>query len=631
VKTVISTKKVNSYIQRMIDDLRYSQKSGGSWRFCFEGGPMTDAFMIILLRSLQVNEEELIRKLSKRILTLQSEDGIWKLYEDEKEGNLTATVQAYTALLYSGYYKKTDTILIRAESYILSNGGLANVHFMTKWFLAVNGLYPWPKLFRFPLAFLLQPASSPFGMYELSSYARIHFMPMILALNKRYIHTPPNNIDISNLHASKSKSIDWLSFSDSERMNPGLIKSIIEEFISFPAYFHKLGENAAENYMLQRIEKDGTLFSYASATFFMVYALLSLGYKEQSAQVQHAISGLKSLLYEDEKITTLENSTSTVWDTALLSYSLQKANVPSEDPMIKHASTYLLSRQQTKKNDWQIHNPKAEAGGWGFSNINTNHPDNDDTAAVLRAITQPSINNSMYFEAWNKGSSWLLSMQNRDGGFGAFERNVNNPIFAAIPLENAKDAATDPSTADLTGRVLEYFGNFAGLTNEHPSVNAAVSWLENHQEKNGSWYGRWGVCYIYGTWAAITGLKAAGLTNSHPAISRAVQWLLEIQHEDGGFGESCRSCEVKTYHPISFSTPSQTAWALDALLCVLDKNDASIQKGISRLMQPFDERSTAYPTGIGLPKHFYFRYHSYSKIFPLLALSHYRNQKRENQ
>lgn len=278
-----------------------------------------------------------------------------------------------------------------------------------------------------------------------------------------------------------------------------------------------------------------------------------------------------------------------------------------------------------KKADWRIHNPSASPGGWGFSNINTNHPDNDDTAAVLRALTQLSALDPVYFEAWNRGSAWLLSMQNRDGGFGAFEKNVNNPIFASIPLENAKDAAVDPSTADLTGRVLEYLGNFAGLTKDHPSIQAAVAWLLHQQEQNGSWYGRWGVCYIYGTWAAITGLKAAGLSNSHPAIAKAVKWLVSIQNKDGGFGESCRSSEVKTYMPLGFSTPSQTAWALDALLCVMDKKDTVIQRSVKRLMKPFDEKSSAYPTGIGLPKQFYIHYHSYNKIFPLLALSHYRN------
>lgn len=621
---MISMNDLNKQIKRMTDELRQLQQNDGSWRFCFEGGPMTDAFMIILLRSLQDDDDVLIKKLTNRLLNLQSNEGTWKLYEDEKEGNLTATVQAYTALLSTGLYKKSDPLLNRAESFIVSQGGLANVHFMTKWFLAVNGLYPWPKYFRFPLAYLLLPAKSPISMYQLSSYARIHFMPMILAMNKRFIHSTNHSINLSHLHVSKPRSIDWLSFSDSHRTKH-IFTETLQSFAGFPAYVHRAGENAAEKYMLKRIEADGTLFSYASATFFMIYALLSLGYKENSAQIKQAVAGLKSIIYQDDNLITVENSTSTVWDTALLCYSLQKAGIPYHDSMIINASSFLLSRQHVKKADWRIHNPSASPGGWGFSNINTNHPDNDDTAAVLRALTQLSALDPVYFEAWNKGSSWLLSMQNRDGGFGAFEKNVNNPIFASIPLENAKDAAIDPSTADLTGRVLEYFGNFAGLTKEHPSIQAAVAWLLHQQEQNGSWYGRWGVCYIYGTWAAITGLKAAGLSNSHPAIVKAVKWLVRIQKEDGGFGESCRSSEVKTYMPLEFSTPSQTAWALDALLCVMDKKDTAIQRGVKRLMKPFDEKSSAYPTGIGLPKQFYIHYHSYNKIFPLLALSHYRN------
>lgn len=214
---MISMNILNEQIQKMTDELRQLQKSDGSWRFCFEGGPMMDAFMIILLRSLKYNDEDLIKNLSNRLINLQTDEGTWKLYEDEKEGNLTSTVQAYTALLFSGLYKKSDSALIRAESYIISQGGLANVHFMTKWFLAVNGLYPWPKYFRFPLAYLLLPPGSPLSMYQLSSYARIHFMPMILAMNKRYIHSTPHSINLSHLHVSKPRSIDWLSFSDSHR------------------------------------------------------------------------------------------------------------------------------------------------------------------------------------------------------------------------------------------------------------------------------------------------------------------------------------------------------------------------------------------------------------------------------
>ncbi len=219
-------------------------------------------------------------------------------------------------------------------------------------------------------------------------------------------------------------------------------------------------------------------------------------------------------------------------------------------------------------------------------------------------------------------------MQNKDGGWAAFEKNTDWDILKMVPIDNAKDAAVDPSTADLTGRVLEYFGNFAHLNDTHPHIKQAVSWLINNQEKNGSWYGRWGVCYIYGTWAALTGLTAVGMKPNHPAIQKAIGWLKKIQHSNGGWGESCRSCETSIYVPLPFSTESQTAWAVDALIAAGEGASKEVKRGIRYLLdEKKEERAITYPTGIGLPKQFYIYYHSYNKIFPLLALSHYINKE----
>lgn len=183
-----------------------------------------------------------------------------------------------------------------------------------------------------------------------------------------------------------------------------------------------------------------------------------------------------------------------------------KSGIPDNDQMITSAARFLRERQQTKVADWAVHNPHAEPGGWGFSNINTNNPDCDDTAAVLKAIPR-----KLYPASWERGLSWLLSMQNSDGGFSAFEKNVNHPLVRLLPLESAEEAAIDPSTSDLTGRVLHCLGE-AGLSSDHPQIEKAVQWLIRHQEENGSWYGRWGVCYIYGTWAALTGMNACKTT-----------------------------------------------------------------------------------------------------------------------
>ncbi|MBM7602165.1 squalene cyclase [Metabacillus crassostreae] len=241
----------------------------------------------------------------------------------------------------------------------------------------------------------------------------------------------------------------------------------------------------------------------------MIYSLLSLGSTKQSPLITNAIEGLKSLVIMECNGIHLENSTSTVWDTALISSALQEAN-RDQTKMINKSITYLLSKQHTNKGGWEIHNPTIAPGGWGFSHNNTINPDNDDTSAALRALTPQAKSNKKVHKAWYKGITYLLSMQNRDEGWDAFEKNTDLKLLTYIPLDNAKDAAIDPSTPDLTGRTLEFLGNYAGMTMKNTNIKAAVNWLLSNQADNGSWYGRWGACYIYGTWAAITGLLAVG-------------------------------------------------------------------------------------------------------------------------
>jgi sporulenol synthase len=232
-----------------------------------------------------------------------------------------------------------------------------------------------------------------------------------------------------------------------------------------------------------------------------------------------------------------------------------------------------------------------------------------------------------YHNAFNRGLQWILSMQNDDGGWPSFEKNTDNPILTMLPFNGANAAANDPSTADLTGRTLEFLGSDAGLTSGHLFIRRAVHWLHEHQEADGSWYGRWGICYIYGTWAALTGMLAVGENPKHPSIRRGVEWLLSVQNSDGGWGESCASDQMKRYIPLRQSTLSQTAWAVDALAAYYPKPNSAILNGIKYLinaMGQIDQEN--YPTGSGLPGHFYIRYHSYPYIWPLLALSHFKTK-----
>lgn len=389
----------------------------------------------------------------------------------------------------------------------------------------------------------------------------------------------------------------------------------------------RLAMRVAKKFLLDRIEPDGTLYSYFSSTFWMIIALLSMGYPKNHPVIERAMQGIRAMIMETELGFHLQETTSTVWDTSLLLHSLQEAGVKPEDPMVQRGLSYLKKRQHTKKADWSWNNPHTPPGGWGFSDLNTLNPDNDDTSAVLRAMS-PTVAMGYDLLPWQRGVTWLVSMQNNDGGWSAFEKNTNARWFRFLPYRDGKTVWGDPSTADLTGRALQFLGSMMNLKQDHPVCKKAVQWLIDHQQQDGSWFGRWGICYIYGTWAALTGLASVGIKSDTPTVHRALQWLESIQNQDGGWGESCKSDQVGRYVPLQASTPSQTAWALDALISYSPHSTTVIEAGIYCLNQMLQEKSWthSYPTGAGWSGQFYMNYHSYQYIWPLLTLGHYRRK-----
>lgn len=620
---------VEQEIARLTHLLRERQLPDGSWRFCFESGPMTDAYMIITLRTLNMDDERLIRQLAERIAAKQEKDGSWKLYYDEQAGNVAATVDAYYALLSSGFYSKKEQRMQNAKRFILSAGGLDKVGTLTKAILALTGQIPWPWHFKFPVEILLLPPSFPLNFFDFSTYARVHLTPIFIAADRNFsirAKGMPNLSDLVVQHAQENLEVQRARDDMRSLIRP--IKRWIATLPHLPQHLHSFALKRAEQYMLDRTEKDGTLYSYASATFLMVYALLALRYPKNHPLIKRAIDGLKTLTCRTDGHLHLENSTATVWNTALLSHSLQTAGVPASDPMIQKSGKYLLSRQHRHYGDWTVHNPNVVPGGWGFSDINTINPDNDDTSAALRAIHQLSKTDSTYHDAWERGLNWILSMQNADGGWAAFEKNTDNVLLPLLPIDGAEAAATDPSTADLTGRTLEFLGSQAGLSVKHRIIKRAVDWLFSHTESDGSWYGRWGVSYIYGTWAALTGLMAVGISPENRVVQQAVKWLASTQNIDGGWGESCISDVEKRYVPLGASTPSQTAWALDALIAVHEKPTPVIDRGVHYLIESGQKTdwTVRYPTGAALPGQFYIHYHGYRYIWPLLTLGNYRRK-----
>ncbi|MCC2248768.1 squalene--hopene cyclase [Virgibacillus sp. AGTR] len=620
-------KQLEAAMNKLLDELKGTQNQDGSWTYPFETGITTDSYMIILLRTLEINDSNLIKSLAERIANKQQANGAWKLFYDEGPGNLTATVEAYYALLYSGYYTIDDKHIQKARHFIISNGGLNNIQLFAKIMLALTGQYSWPRHIPIPIEGILLPAYFPINLFDFSVYARAHFIPILLVADKKLQLTTSASPNLSDL--TMQRKANWEEDLREWQTFFSILKGGIKKLIGLPHELHELALNRAETYILQRVEPDGTFNTYFSSTFLMIFALIARGYRKDHPVIKRAIKGLRSFIITVDNQLHMQFTTATVWNTSLISYSLQEAGVSSRSKTIQEATNYIRAKQQQFYGDWAIHTPYILPGGWGFSNVNTIVPDHDDTTAALRALRTSVLTKNTDRFIWDRGVEWILAMQNDDGGWGAFEKDVDSLLLTWLPIKGAELLLLDPSTADLTGRTLEFLATFTKLNQSHPLVKRAVHWLIKNQEQNGSWYGRWGICYIYGTWAAVTGLVAAGINPGNASIRRAVNWLYRIQHEDGGWGESCKSDQEKTYIPLKESTRTQTAWALDTLITAEVKKTNGIKRGMDFLLSNQEKQNnwtTNYPKGQALPGSFYMHYHSYEYLFPLLALAHYKKK-----
>ncbi|MET1181326.1 squalene--hopene cyclase [Peribacillus simplex] len=613
--------RVNEEMNRIVDQFIRDQSDDGSWQYPFETGIGTDCHMIILLRTLEINDEAFIKELVERIAGKQQKDGSWGLFYDEGKGNLTSTVEAYYALLYSGYRDRGDPDIQAARRFILANGGATEVHMLFKVLLALTGQCEWPP-FPIKIEVLLIPDSFPINLFDFSMFGRTNIIPLLILANLGFSRRTLRSPDLSDLYLKKENRFftedpEFRSVFDS-------IQKGIKGLKDYPGNLRELALNRAEQYMLDRIEPDGTLCNYFGSTSMMIFALLARGYSNTHPVITRALQGLNAMTCRIDGERHCQYATATVWNTTLISYALQESGVPYSSNTVQKANRYILSRQHVKYGDWVIHEPDLLPGGWGFEDMNTIHPDIDDTTAALRAIRTLAIERVDCRQAWDRGIKWLISMQNNDGGWAAFEKNVNKKILNLLPIEGGKDLLTDPSTVDLTGRTLEFFGNYTHLDFHHPMVKRGIRWLLKNQESDGSWVGRWGV-YIYGTWAAVTGMVAVGISPNHPAIQKAVNWLKAIQNQDGGWGESCKSDIENCYVPLGESTRTHTAWALDTLISAAAEVTPDIKRGAAFLVDGKEKDwAKAYPKGRGMAGAFYINYHCYEYVFPLLALAHYQ-------
>ncbi len=560
----------------------------------------------------------LIDKAVRSILARQLPDGGFNIYADGPS-EISATIKAYTALKLAGV-PYDDPNLTRARERILALGGLQKANSYVKVNLSLFGLFPRKYTPSIPPEFTLLGKF----IYQMSSWTRAIVIPLsiIHAMNPQ--RPAPKGFNLDELivpgasfdFPNDEGFFSWRNFF----LTADKLLKVFERRM-WKSKMRTKAIKRAEEWMLERTKYTDGLAAIYPPMMYVIMALDLLGYPKDHPEVREAERQFFNLLVDDERGFFFQPCFSVVWDTAIAAYALGESGLAPEHALTRCAD-WLLTKEVRRKGDWAVKRPNAEPSGWYFEFANEWYPDIDDTGQVLLALSHARAA-SGHDAAVRRAIDWLLAMQSSDGGWAAFDVDNNWQALSSVPFAD-HNAMLDPTCPDITGRVMEGL-IAAGVKKDHPAIRRAVAYLKKAQEADGSWYGRWGVDYIYGSFLALRGLQAAGESDREAYILRAGEWLRSIQNADGGWGESCESYEKNTFVAAP-STPSQTAWAILGLLAGGDTTSNSLHQGIEYLVETqradggWDEELC---TGTGFPRVFYLKYHYYRHSFPVLALSTY--------
>jgi squalene-hopene/tetraprenyl-beta-curcumene cyclase len=386
----------------------------------------------------------------------------------------------------------------------------------------------------------------------------------------------------------------------------------------------------AERWVLDHQEDEGDFAGIQPAMLNSLLALHYLGYDKDHPAIVRGMEAVERFLIDRGDHMCMQACVSPLWDTAIALNALMDSGLPGDHPAVVKSGEWILGKQVVKRGDWQVKRPRAEPGGWAFEFYNEMYPDTDDTAEILIALNRIAIPDKDWKEKESgRALRWLLKMQSKNGGWGAFDVENDKEILNEIPFADHK-ALLDPPTIDVSSRILWALGNL-GFSRDHPQVRKAIAFVKRNQEPDGCWWGRWGVNYIYGTFLALNGLRSIGENMEDEFSQKAVRWLVEHQNEDGGWGETCESYSNPDLRGQGTSTASQTAWAILGLVAAGQADHPATARGARHLIDRQNEEGTWWEpefTGTGFPEHFYIKYHMYQHFFPLMALARYRSARR---
>jgi len=594
------------------DALVAMQHPSGYWKGELETNVTMDAEDLLLRQFLGIRTEEQTAGSAKWIRSNQREDGTWaNFYGGPPE--LSTTVEAYLALRLAGD-APDEPHMRRAAAYVLASGGVEATRVFTRIWLALFGLWPWDELPVLPAEMVFLPKWCPLNVYDFACWARQTVVALTVVSHYRPVR--PIGVGIDELRAGPRRAYRPPLSTWAGRF--ALLDRLLHRYQRRPiGSLRRAALARAEGWIVARQENDGSWGGIQPPWVYSLMALDLRGYHIDHPVMRAGLAGLDAFTIEDERGRRLEACQSPVWDTVLAMIGLADAGLKPDDPVLAQAASWVVGEEVTKRGDWSVRRPDLEPGGWAFEFENDWYPDIDDTAEVILALfrtdraADPSI---------DRGTRWLLGMQCKDGGWGAFDVDNTQTLCREHPFCDFGELI-DPPSADVTAHIVEMLGTL-GHTSE--ALDRGVAWLLAAQEDDGSWFGRWGANHVYGTGAAIVALVAAGFEPSHTAIARGVAWLVEHQNDDGGWGEDLRSYEDPSWRGRGHSTASQTGWALQGLVAAREHEAA--HRGVRFLVDtqcPDGTWDEPWYTGTGFPKAFYINYHLYRMVFPISALGRY--------
>ena len=639
----LSLEAVERRIHVASDALVARQRPDGHWCFELEADATIPAEYVLFRHFRGESPDiDLERKIGVYLRRIQGDHGGWPLFH-QGAFDISASVKAYFALKMIGDDPEAPHMR-RARAAVLAHGGAAASNVFTRFLLAMYGEIPWRGTPAMPVEIMLLPPWFPFHLSKISYWARTVLAPLLVLQALKPKAKNPRGVRIGELFLAPPETVrqwpkgahqswGWIQFFDAV---DALLKRAEPHF---PAGTRKKAIDRTVAFVVERLNGVDGLGAIFPAMVNSVLMFDAIGYPPDHPHLVTARDSVDRLLVVDEEEAYCQPCVSPVWDTALAAHALLEVGDGEVEARARAGLAWLEPRQVLDvKGDWAERRPEVRPGGWPFQYANAHYPDLDDTAVVVMALDRagrrgPGADGAGAAAAIARAKEWVEGLQSRNGAWGAFDADNTYEFLNNIPFAD-HGALLDPPTADVTARCVSMLAQLGDTRETNPTLARGLDALLSQQEQDGSWYGRWGMNYIYGTWSALCALNVAGVDLNAPAVRRAVEWLVRIQNDDGGWGEGgdSYSLDYRGYKA-SPSTASQTAWALLGLMAAGEADNPAVARGVAYLAATQGEDGLwqePFHTATGFPRVFYLRYHGYSKFFPLWALARYRNLKRAN-